>query len=248
MSTKPKDTEFALWEATVPDQRSFLVEVLHWFHYRHPALKRSWAREEVMTWELLQALEMLPQSLFLRPLLRHIAGLSDETNRAIAPLLASSNITVTRYPSLKLRGTKRNCKSDIGFGLSDGPTIWVEAKTAPFNDAALREQVAQQRQALAILLPSTPTAIVTLLPRRFELSGIANIGWHTLATLFETGVAALRSALPTNDYRAGYEKLAVELIQRIYSHPNELAISRRVVQQDAPADDPAAASRRQGRG
>lgn len=238
MSGKPKDTEVSLWKTTFPEQRSFLVEVFHWFHFRLPALKRSWAREEVMTWELLHALETLPQSLFLRPILGHIAGLSDEANKAIAPLLASSNITITRYPSLKLHGVKKNCKSDIGFGLSDGPTVWVEAKTASFREVELREQLEQQRQALTTLLPSTPTAIVTLLPFGFELSGVANIDWRTLAKFFETGVTALRAALPVDDYRIGYEKMAVELIQRIYSHPNEIAISERIVQQNAPADAP----------
>jgi hypothetical protein len=54
MKVKRATTEFDLWKETLAEQRSFLVEVLHWFHYRPAALKRSWAREEAITWELLR--------------------------------------------------------------------------------------------------------------------------------------------------------------------------------------------------
>jgi hypothetical protein len=222
MRSKLPKTEFALWLETVPEHRSFLVEALHWFHYRPAALKRSWAREETLTWELLRAFEILPQSIFQRPFLEHLATLSPETNRAVAPLLAAGQVTVTKYPSLKLAGLKRNCRSDIGFGLEDGATVWIEAKTAPFNKAELRVQVIQQQKALAKIFPETPIAIITLLPWNIALPGIANIAWSYMADLLKQSVAALRKVLP-DEFRAGYEHIALELLGRIRSHPNNIA-------------------------
>jgi hypothetical protein len=133
MTGKRKDTEVAYWRTTSPEQRSYLVEVLHWFYYRTPALKRSWAREEALTWELLRALEVLPQSLFVRPLIQTIRGLAAELQPAADCLLKSPRIHVCRYPSLGLSGRKRNCRGDIGFGLDEVPLVWLEAKTARFN-------------------------------------------------------------------------------------------------------------------
>ena len=103
-SASPKDTEFAHWLLTVPEQRSFLVEVLHWFHYRATALKRAWTKEEVLTWELLRALELLPQSMFLMPLLYGIAELSSDSKAAVLPLLSAERVGVFRYTNAADRG------------------------------------------------------------------------------------------------------------------------------------------------
>ena len=223
MSANRSDSEFAIWLNTTPEQRSLLVEVLHWFHYRPSALKRSWAREEAITWELLRALELLPQSHFLRPILHELARISSKSQQAIEPLLAARDITITRYPSLKLAGGKRNCRSDIGLGLSGGPTVWVEAKTAPFKDTDLRNQLIQQQQALKRIFPQSATTVITLLPWGRALQGIPNITWSHLAELLQNGVEKMREAMPDREYRAGYEQLAIETIGRIRSHPNRIA-------------------------
>lgn len=222
MGSKVSDTEFALWQETKPEHRSFLVEVLHWFHYRPSALKRSWAREEALTWELLRALEILPQTVFLRPILHELGNLSTQAHKAIEPLLAAREISITRYPSLKLSGGKRNCRSDLGFGLAEGPRVWIEAKTAPFKDADLCAQILQQQKALEKIFPRSPVVIITLLPWGRTLPGIANIAWSHLAELFQVGVEALRKRLPADEYRAGYEHVALEMIGRIRSHPNKI--------------------------
>jgi hypothetical protein len=217
-----KDTEPAHWQATSPGQRSYLVEVLHWFHYRPKALARSWTKEEVLTWELLRSLELLPQSMFLRPLLLKIAGLSSDFEPALAPLLNAPYISVFRYPSLQMNGSKWNCRSDIGFGLGEAPTVWLEAKTAPFKAQDLCTQIGQQRVAMAGIFQSTPTALVTLLPAYQAVSGVPNLSWNEVSLIFETGVTKLREGVGDDDIRRGYESLAKELIQRILTHPNHL--------------------------
>lgn len=222
MQMKPSDSEFTLWLGTSPDQRSFLIEVLHWFYYRPAALKQSWVREEALTWELLRALEVLPQSLFLRPILAHLASLSLETRAALKPLLTTKRVTITRYPSLKLAGAKRNSRSDIGVGLAGGPTVWIEAKTAPFKERVFRAQLFQQREALTRIFPNKPTAVITLLPSGMSVPGFGNISWSVLADLLERGITDLRTALPNNDYHAGYEHVALETVRRIRSHPNKI--------------------------
>jgi hypothetical protein len=232
-----EDTEFAHWLATSSGQRSYLVEVLHWFHYRTTALKRSWTKEEVLTWELLRSMELLPQSMFLQPLLCSISALSSEAETAVTPLLLVTHVTVYRYPSLQLKGSKRNCRSDIGFGLAEGPTVWVEAKTARFKVQDLREQLEQQREALSASLQSLPTALVTLLPAFQAVPGIPNLSWHEVMRVFEAGVVALRSTVTNEDIRRGYETLAIEMIQRITSHPNGI-VGTNVVLPDAAADGP----------
>jgi hypothetical protein len=221
MRSKLLETEFKLWLETVPEQRSLLVEVLHWFHYRPAALKRSWAREETITWELLRVFEILPQTIFLRPVLRHLAGLSAEARKAIDPLLAARSIIITRYPSLKLTGSKRNCRSDIGFGLDDGPSVWVEAKTAPFKNADLQAQLLQQQKALANIFTQQPIVIITLLPWDVVLPDIPNISWNQLAELLEQSIITLANTLP-EEYRSGYDRLATEMLGRIRSHPNKI--------------------------
>jgi len=231
MKPAHEDTENAHWRATTPEQRSYLVEALHWFHYRTPALKRSWTREETLTWELLRALEILPESFFLRPMVQAIGQLSGESRAAVEPLLALPRISVFRYPSLKLKGNKRNCCGDIGFGDGDLPTVWIEAKTARFQPAKLEAQLAQQRAAMGAMLNNRPSILVTLLPSAWALDEVPNLSWVAVRNVFETGLAQLRRALHDENLCKGYESLAIELIQRVDSHPNGL-----VAQQVVPPD------------
>lgn len=226
------DTENAHWQHTSAAQRSYLVEVLHWFHYRTPALKRSWAREEALTWELLRAFEILPQTLFLRPLLRAIGELSPEAAAATDFLLGPSPIQVFRYPSLKLSGNKRNSRGDIGFGVAGLPSIWLEAKTAKFQPEKFRAQLAQQRDAMGGMLSGRPSVLVTLLPSPWALDHTPNLSWQRVREVLENGLAALQQELPDPGLRRGYEVLARELIQRIDSHPNGLVAERGALHSD----------------
>ena len=221
-----RKTARAEWLATSPEQRSFVVRVLRWFYFRSSThLKRPWVSEEVLTWELLLVLQLLPQTVFLRPLLHEIAQLSPRTQRVVSPLLAVQRIEVFRYPSLKLEGSKKNCRSDIGIGTSIGATLWLEAKTAPFNKTTFRKQLDQQRRALSSQFPRDPTALVTLLPERDALRQVPNLSWTSVASALHAGIEKLRATGLSDDVRYGYERLAMELAERIESHPNRIAKS-----------------------
>ncbi len=221
-STAPSAAR-AEWLATKLEQRSFLVQVLHWFHFRPARLERSWVSEEVLTWELLRTLELLPQSVFLTPLLQVVSALSPEAQRAVSPLLAVGRIKVFQYPSLQMEGLKKNCRSDIGFGLPLGPTVWLEAKTASFNANTFRQQLDQQRKALSSQFPTVPTALITLLPDRDALPEVPNLSWGSVSTALRTAIEKLSATGLIDDIRYGYERLAIELANRIESHPNRIA-------------------------
>jgi hypothetical protein len=128
-----------------------------------------------------------------------------------------------------MSGSKWNCRSDIGFGLADQPTVWLEAKTAPCKAQDLCTQIDQQRIAMAEIFQSTPTALVTLLPAYHAMPGIPNLSWNEVMQIFEVGVIELSDVVADNDIRQGYESLAQELIQRILSHPNGIVGDREKV-------------------
>lgn len=216
-STLP--TEFELWAGADHRQKSYVVQILHWFHYRPTRLKACWKQEEVLTWELIRALEVLPQSLFLHPLLRLLEPVNARVEAAVHSL-GKDRIIVTPYPSLELSGSKRNCKSDIGLGSNGRPTIWIEAKTASFRASDLEAQLSQQEAAMARLLPEKPTALVTLLPTARRLSGFPNLSWDDVLKTLRLFEAAVASAVPDLDMSYGYRLLAAELAERIESHPN----------------------------
>lgn len=215
-----QSSEFDLWAKTSHQQRSFLVEVLHWFHYRPAALKKSWAREEVLTWELVRALKILPQKSFVYPLVQKIATLGHLAKDVAAPILALERIVVTPYPTLGLHGGKRNCKSDIGLGNTEFPTIWIEAKTSRFKPDDLREQLHQQDAAMKTLYPQAQTLLVTLLPTSRSLEEFPNISWDDVVAILASGITLLEEERLPFDISYGYCTIARELIDRIESHPN----------------------------
>lgn len=213
------DTEYKLWADADARQKSYVVQILHWFHYRPTRLKASWKQEEVLTWELIRAFDVLPQNLFLHPLLQRLAPHSSQLG-AVVRSLGKGRIRITPYPSLELKSSKRNCKSDIGLGLDGRPTIWIEAKTASFRASDLEAQLRQQEASMALLLPDSPKALITLLPTPRALDTFPNLSWDdVLAVLgsFEHDVAAL---IPDPGASYGYRLLASELARRIESHPN----------------------------
>jgi len=219
MTNPALDTEFKLWAEADQRQKSYVVEILHWFHYRPTRLKASWKQEEVLTWELLRALDVLPQRLFLRPLLERIAASSTRADAAVRQL-GNGRVEVTPYPSLELPGSKRNCKSDIGLGSSGRPTIWIEAKTARFKASDLEAQLEQQQAAMASLLPDTPNVLVTLLPTPRALNSFPNLSWDDVLGALKSFERNIPVAIADRDLSHGYRLLALELAKRIESHPN----------------------------
>lgn len=219
MNDSEIETESKLWADTDERQKSYVVQMLHWFHYRPTRLRESWKQEEVLTWELLRALDVLPQTLFLRPLLKRIATLGDEASKVVDSL-GAGRICVYPYPSLEMSGSKRNCKSDIGLGTGSKPAIWIEAKTASFRASDLEAQLRQQASAMASIMPGMPRLLVTLLPTRRALSTFPNLSWDDVLDVLRSFGNDLATAIPDLDYSYGYALLAAELADRIESHPN----------------------------
>ena len=219
MNIQTENTEFSLWASVDERQKSFVVQVLHWFHYRPTRLRASWTQEEVLTWELVRALDLLPQRLFLRPLLDQIASLSEEAKAAVRHL-DGARVRITPYPTLGLGGGKRNCKSDIGLG-RDGeqPCIWIQAKTASFKPADLDRQLRLQESAMAQLMPDACRLLITLVPAQRALGDFPNISWEDVCTALQSCEGEL-ARLADSDLSYGYRALAGELRQRIESHPN----------------------------
>lgn len=218
MAAKESD----LWRTADQRQKSHLLNVLHWFNYRPDRLRASWKHEEVLTWELLRALEILPQRLFARRILDYLGSLSPAAKSAARHVLQASVVQVTPYPSLELRGGKRNCRSDIGLGLPhERPSIWIEAKTARFNEVKLWDQLDQQSNAMASLLKGIPCVLVTLLPGHRGIVDYPNLSWDTLVEILESCVSDLAKLPCDQDLLRGYARMAEELIGRIQSHPNQ---------------------------
>ena len=219
MKISADQNEFKLWTDADDRQKSYVVQILHWFHYRPKRLRASWKQEEVLTWELIRALDVLPQSLFLHPLLDRISALSEEAKYVVRPL-GQERITITPYPSLELSGNKRNCKSDIGLGLDGRPTIWLEAKTASFRASDLEAQLRQQESSMASLMPDTPRLLVTLLPAQRALNTFPNLSWDDVVAVLNSFERQVSTVIPQADLSHGYRLLALELAERIESHPN----------------------------
>ena len=219
MSIPSDKTEFSLWASADERQKSFVVQVLHWFHYRPTRLRASWTQEEVLTWELIRAMDLLPQRLFLRPLLEQIANSSEQARQAVHHL-GPGRVAITPYPTLGLGGGKRNCKSDIGLGPEgEPPCIWIEAKTASFKPADLDRQLKQQESAMAQLMPDACRLLITLLPTQRALSDVPNLSWEGVRNALESCEDELARSVDS-DLGHGYRALARELKQRIESHPN----------------------------
>jgi hypothetical protein len=231
-------SEVELWlEGPGKDQRqkSFLVEVLSFFHFRTMHLKGSWRKEEVLTWEIIRAWQLLPSTLFLARTLRRllITGGTFKDSKvmsAVQPLLdaiaAEGDVSVKGEPSTRLDGSKAGACGDISIGLgtsaaNDSERIWFEAKTARVSKPGnLLKQVHGQKEALQRKEPSLPVAVIELLPCGVETE-LPAITWGDVRDDLALGLEDLqesRSAVSLT----GYQRLAMELVRRIESHPNNL--------------------------
>lgn len=218
-------SERELWNGAHAGQKSFLVEVLHWYHFRTPALRGSWRTEEALTWELIRALQLLPKPILLRPLLDRLVLLGGETAAAARPLL-EAGVEVEPYPSLGYVDERPNCRSDVGLRARGHSRIWLEAKTRSFSAEDLSAQLAEQRAALSRIAPDEPTAVVALLPSRLAAAFRPCLTWGDVLAALEEGLAGLPCLLPERDVRRGYELVARELADRIRTHPNGIAADR----------------------
>jgi hypothetical protein len=214
MSTEP-----ILWEKAPSSSKSYLVQVLHWFHYRPHALKGSWRHEEVLTWELIRALEILPADCFVEGLVRLIGSKSEALAEVTTSLLSClDDVTVTPYPSLQLDGSKRNCRADVGLGVPDGAQLWVEVKTGRAAARSLSAQLRAQVNALQRIAAPAPAAVVALLPDGMAATEVPSVSWSEVCAVLTKGLERLAVAVPAKPTRRGYERLAEELRSRIESH------------------------------
>ena len=207
------------WNQTVQGQRSYLCHVMHWFYYRPSALKSPWMLEEPLVWELYRALDILPQHLFVIPLLELIGKLDQKTKLAITSLLAQNKVSIIPYPSLGLQSHQINCRSDLGFGINSKQFIWIEAKTAQFSSEKLLSQLRMQEDALQSMNPNENVAVVALVPDGKQLLNWPCITWGNIMSIFQLGLDGLQKEIPKQDIRLGYERIAIEIIDRIRTHP-----------------------------
>jgi hypothetical protein len=223
MSNRAIENEVSAWSATVPEQRSFVVRLLHWFHFRPSQLARSWKKEEVLIWELLQCLHLLPRSCFLAPLLSQIQLCAPEAADLIVQFKADLGaVEIDEYPSLGLNGHLRNRRADIGFRLRPGPVLWIEAKTSEVSSQDLYQQLSDEYDALRSLAGISMARLVALIPASQARPSWPSISWSDIVAVLGECRARLLSLSPDPDISRGYVLLADELQDRIVSHEYEL--------------------------
>ena len=212
------NNEFRRWADLAENQKSYTVQVLHWFHYRPNAIGRSWTREEVLTWETVRALDLLPRDLFLRPLLGELAS-SNGSVHTCASLLAARHeeIAVHAFPSMGITGPKRNRRSDIGLE-TPGAVLWIEAKTTHIKISALVGQLQDQANALRVLADGRAHAVAALLPDDHPAPDWATVRWSTVATLLMRCRDAIEAAAVPESFRRGFVVLTSELLARLQGH------------------------------
>ena len=209
------------WAALQNGQKSRFVRALHFFHFRPNQLARSWKREEVITWELLAALQILPRAFFLGDLLKRIALRAPDVKEICSSLLHGLHtIEIEEYPSLELLGKFRNRKSDIGFRLYDSPRLWLEAKTISVTPTTLLPQLADQKAALKSLCAGKPHAVIALLPQSQTSIDWPTIHWKSVVASLDFCIKSLEAT--DINYSRGYIEIAKELKNRIYSHPEKI--------------------------
>lgn len=218
MKSSKHTKETDAWAALDGRQKSGLVRTLHWFHFRRPQLARSWRKEEVITWELLTALQILPRSFFLGELLKRIAQQATESENVCAYLLDPlGDLEIEEYPTLGLEGKWRNRRSDIGIRHENGARLWLEIKTRPTSSDELLTQLQDQRDALSNLCEDNLHGVVALLPETHSALKWPMIRWSAIVDTLDESVHLLSEGIEPEISR-GYLKMATELRDRIDLH------------------------------
>ena len=209
--------EHKLWGKLDENSKSYTVRVLNFFHYRRNIIGQSWKREEVLTWELIRALDTLPKNYFLKELLRYIIENKKELASVAENLIEKPNeVCVIPYPKLNLPGNKKNSASDMELSYKN-TKLWIEAKTTPIRKEELREQILTQTNALSKINNGSNFGVIALIPKTQESSTVF-LYWSDLRKIFEKALYKME-----NDYKndsdliRGYKTIAEELINRIQS-------------------------------
>ena len=221
-STAPSAAR-AEWLATKLEQRSFLVQVLHWFHFRPARLERSWVSEEVLTWELLRTLELLPQSVFLTPLLQVVSRpVAGGSARRITIACGGTDKSIS-VPIPSNGGTKE----ELPFG------HWLRLATRSYGMAGGQDGFFQCKHFSSAIGPAAKGAVLPVSYGSYRLNHIASRSRCSArsaqselgkrSTALRTAIEKLSATGLIDDIRYGYERLAIELANRIESHPNRIA-------------------------
>ena len=217
--------EKAEWDNLDVAQKSYVVRILNWFHFRPKQLAHSWTREEVLTWELYRAMDVLPRRFFLATLLDRI-GLQNPELHSLTKKFSSHfrQLKVEAYPSLQLKGALRNRRSDIEIIHPDGSHIWFEAKTVSMSSNALEglhQQIADQQKALDSISEGKASKVIALVPTNTVMNMVPSLNWTDVMDVLEKTISELNYA--ENQDFDGYRLIAHELHERIRTHPNKIA-------------------------
>ncbi len=224
MGKQSNYNENVTWVTLNETQKSFTVRVLNWFHFRPKALAHSWTREEVLTWEFLHALKILPQRVFLSRLIERIGLRNPSCANLTAHLQsAASSIEIDEYPSLHLTGKLINRRSDIGFRHPDGTQLWLEAKTET-KIKQLQQQMQDQQDALNRITGGNDSRVIALLPSVDVTSELPAISWSDVSEILEQAQSLLLTANNPSRDMDGYLLIAKELYDRIQTHPKNIVI------------------------
>jgi len=209
--------ENKLWGKLDENSKSYTVRVLNFFHYRRNIIGQYWKREEVLTWELIRALDTLPKNYFLKELLRYIIKNKKELASVAENLIEKPNeVCVIPYPKLNLPGNENNSASDMELSYKN-TKLWIEAKTTPIRKEKLREQILTQTNALSKINNGSNFGVIALIPKTQESSTVF-LYWSDLIKIFEKALYKME-----NDYKndpdliRGYKTIAEELVNRIQS-------------------------------
>ena len=203
------ERETILWNQASNKDKSYTTKLLDFFWYRNKQLKKSWRKEEVITFELLRALEILPRDYFLRPLLAKIQQAAPETQEVAKKLRAKTHeVEIHPFPNLHEKGNKR---SDIGLATPQA-TLWIEIKTNNKGSKNLPKQIQNQQEALKKQTTNQQQAVIALLTPNYEYKG-AQINWKDIKELLRN----CEKKLETQDKKIvqGLTHIAKELGDRI---------------------------------
>jgi hypothetical protein len=226
-----RDSEYnekAAWDNELdPRQKSFVVRLLNWFHFRPSQLAQSWKREEVLTWELFRAMQVLPRRLFLGRLAARISLRNPSCLSLTDHLRASiGDIEVIAYPLLELKGSLRNRRSDIGLRHPDGTQLWLEAKTVfltPRGLLDLQQQLQDQQESLHRITGEKTSRVIALVPSKDAIDAFPAISWTDIVDVLRQTRSELENTNNATHDMSGYLFIARELHDRIKTHVNEIA-------------------------
>ena len=210
-----KLNEKKLWDNLANENKSYTVKVLNFFHFRRNRINQSWRREEVITWELIRALDVLPRKYFLAELLKFVRDNNESLNYIAGQLLKNPNgISIVAYPKLNLKGNKKNSASDIELSYN-GITLWIEAKIFVIKKEDLTTQIKNQKNALKKICNGQDYGIIALTPKN-QSNQTDYIYWQDIKNIFKKALNNLEKDHKNSPQLIdGYKKIADELINRI---------------------------------